>query len=101
MWTLSCQTNKKLNALLFLCRLEEAIKLLEYVVQVKEDKLGTVHPDVHDDRERLQELLKDVGRTYTPKTRRLEELLITARKENRKRWLLLSFKFIALNFQLV
>ena len=78
-------TNKKLNALLLLCRLEEAIKLLEYVVQVKEDKLGTVHPDVHDDRERLQELLKDVGRTYTPKTRRLEELLITARKENRKR----------------
>lgn len=55
------------------------------MVQVKEDKLGTVHPDVHDDRERLQELLKDVGRTYTPKTRKLEELLVTARKENRKR----------------
>lgn len=66
-------------------RLDEATQLLEDVVQAKEDRLGTVHPDVHDDRERLQELLKDVGRTYTPKSRRLEELLLTARKENRKR----------------
>lgn len=66
-------------------RLDEATQLLEYILQAKEDKLGTVHPDVHDDRERLQELLKDVGRTYTPKSRRLEELLLTARKENRKR----------------
>lgn len=67
------------------CRLDEATQLLEDIVQAKEDKMGTVHPDVHDDRERLQELLKDVGRTYTPKSRRLEELLLTARKENRKR----------------
>lgn len=66
-------------------RLDEATQLLEDVLQAKEDKLGTVHPDVHDDRERLQELLKDVGRTYTPKSRRLEELLLNARKENRKR----------------
>jgi tetratricopeptide (TPR) repeat protein len=66
-------------------RLDEATQLLEDVLQSKEEKLGTVHPDVHDDRERLQELLKDVGRTYTPKSRRLEELLLTARKENRKR----------------
>lgn len=66
-------------------RLDEATQLLEDVLQAKEDKLGTVHPDVHDDRERLQELLKDVGRTYTPKSRRLEELLLTARKENRRR----------------
>lgn len=65
-------------------RLDEATQLLEDVLQSKEEKLGTVHPDVHDDRERLQELLKDVGRTYTPKSRRLEDLLLTAREENRK-----------------
>lgn len=65
-------------------RVEDAIKLLEEVVEIKEEKLGTVHPDVHNDQERLQQLLKDVGRTYIHKTRKLEELLLSARNENHR-----------------
>ncbi len=67
-----------------MCRVEDAIKLLEEVVEIKEEKLGTVHPDVHNDQERLQQLLKDVGRTYIHKTRKLEELLLSARNENHR-----------------
>lgn len=64
------------------CRVEEARDILEEVVQLKEEKLGAVHPDVEEDRERLQELLNQVGQTTAAhkRSRKLVELLSTARK---------------------
>lgn len=64
------------------CRVEEARDILEEVVHLKEEKLGAVHPDVEEDRARLQELLNQVGQTTAAhkRSRKLVELLSTARK---------------------
>ncbi|CAN1334771.1 Protein KINESIN LIGHT CHAIN-RELATED 3 [Linum perenne] len=56
-------------------RLEDAIKVLEHVVQVREEKLGTANPDVDDEKKRLGELLKETGRVRSRKARSLENLL--------------------------
>lgn len=56
-------------------RLDDAINLLEYVVDMREEKLGTANPDVHDEKRRLTELLKDAGRVRSRKGRSLEALL--------------------------
>ncbi|KAG8072063.1 hypothetical protein GUJ93_ZPchr0006g45424 [Zizania palustris] len=45
-------------------RLHEAIEILEYVVGMREEKLGTANPDVDDEKRRLAELLKEAGRVY-------------------------------------
>lgn len=67
--------------LLIVCRSEDALALLEEVVHVKEEKLGTTHPEVQDDRKRLQEMLDQGGRTTTyKKSRKLVDLLSNARK---------------------
>lgn len=42
-------------------RSDDAIRLLEEIVDVNEVRLGTVHPDVEEDRQRLKELLKEAG----------------------------------------
>ena len=44
------------------CRVDDAIEILEYVVGMREEKLGTANPDVDDERRRLEELLKEAGR---------------------------------------
>ncbi|KAM2036163.1 hypothetical protein TB2_038895 [Malus domestica] len=56
-------------------RLEDAIEILEYVVEMREEKLGTANPDVDDEKRRLGELLKEAGRTRSRKNRSLENLL--------------------------
>ncbi|KAK1281017.1 hypothetical protein QJS04_geneDACA002844 [Acorus gramineus] len=56
-------------------RLDDAIEILEYVVGMREDKLGTANPDVDDEKRRLAELLKEAGRVRTRKARSLENLL--------------------------
>ncbi|CAO2821563.1 unnamed protein product [Amaranthus hypochondriacus] len=56
-------------------RLDEAIELLEYVVGMREDKLGTANPDVDDEKRRLGELLKEAGKVRSRKARSLETLL--------------------------
>ncbi|PIA40539.1 hypothetical protein AQUCO_02500325v1 [Aquilegia coerulea] len=56
-------------------RLEDAIEILEYVVGMREEKLGTAHPDVDDEKRRLAELLKEAGRVRNRKARSLETLL--------------------------
>ncbi|XP_057515672.1 protein KINESIN LIGHT CHAIN-RELATED 3-like [Amaranthus tricolor] len=56
-------------------RLDEAIELLEYVVGMREDKLGTANPDVDDEKRRLAELLKEAGKVRSRKARSLETLL--------------------------
>ncbi|TQD72367.1 hypothetical protein C1H46_042099 [Malus baccata] len=56
-------------------RLDAAIETLEYVVGMREEKLGTANPDVADEKRRLSELLKEAGRARNKKTRSLETLL--------------------------
>ena len=62
---------------IFLHRLDDAIEILEYVVGMREEKLGTVNPDVDDEKRRLAELLKEAGRVRNRKPRSLETLLDT------------------------
>ncbi|XP_071731673.1 protein KINESIN LIGHT CHAIN-RELATED 3-like [Rutidosis leptorrhynchoides] len=56
-------------------RLDDAIAILERVVVMREEKLGTAHPDVDDEKRRLAELLKEAGKVRTKKTRSLEHFL--------------------------
>lgn len=56
-------------------RLEDAIEILEYVVGMREEKLGTANPDVDDEKKRLAELLKEAGRVRSRQARSLENLL--------------------------
>ncbi|KAF7806092.1 protein KINESIN LIGHT CHAIN-RELATED 3 [Senna tora] len=56
-------------------RVDEAIEILEYVVSTREEKLGTAHPDMDDEKRRLDELLKEAGRVRSTKARSLEKLL--------------------------
>lgn len=58
-------------------RVDDAITLLEVILEVKEERLGTVHPDVEDERQRLTELLKETGRSHTRKLSTLQDLLST------------------------
>lgn len=59
-------------------RVDDAIEILEYVVGMREEKLGTANPDVTDEKQRLAVLLKEAGRVRSRKTRSLETLLDTA-----------------------
>lgn len=59
----------------FLYRLGDAIEILERVVGMREEKLGTANPDVEDEKKRLAELLKDAGRVRSRKAISLENLL--------------------------
>lgn len=54
--------------------MEDAIELLEYVVGMREEKLGTANPDVDDEKRRLAELLKEAGRVRSRKATSLENL---------------------------
>ncbi|XP_054805863.1 protein KINESIN LIGHT CHAIN-RELATED 3-like [Prosopis cineraria] len=56
-------------------RLDDAIEILEYVVSLREEKLGTANPDVYDEKRRLSELLKEAGRVRSRKSISLERLL--------------------------
>lgn len=55
--------------------MDEAIEVLEYVVGMREEKLGTANPDVDDEKRRLAELLREAGRVRNRKNRSLENLL--------------------------
>jgi hypothetical protein len=50
---------------------------LEYVVGMREEKLGTANPDVDEEKRRLAELLKEAGRVRSRKAMSLENLLET------------------------
>ncbi|GLJ19477.1 hypothetical protein SUGI_0351700 [Cryptomeria japonica] len=63
-------------------RVEDAITLLEDILEVKEDRLGTVHPDVEDERQRLTELLKETGRSRSKRTHTLQDLLLLSTKHS-------------------
>ena len=63
--------------MLILSRPGDAIEILEYVVGMREEKLGTANPDVDDEKRRLAELLKESGRVRNRKFMSLETLLDT------------------------
>ncbi|PNX79177.1 plasma membrane H+-ATPase, partial [Trifolium pratense] len=42
-------------------RVDDAIDIMEYIVDVREEKLGTTHFDVVDEKRRLDVLLKETG----------------------------------------
>ncbi|GKC13406.1 kinesin light chain-related 2-like protein [Tanacetum coccineum] len=56
-------------------RWDEAIEILEYVVGLREDKLGTASTDVDNEKQWLAELLKESGRDRSKGSRSLEFLL--------------------------
>ena len=56
-------------------RLDDAIEILDYVVDMREEKLGTANPDVIDEKQRLGALLKEAGRVQSRKSRPLVALL--------------------------
>ncbi|KVI09184.1 protein KINESIN LIGHT CHAIN-RELATED 2-like [Cynara cardunculus var. scolymus] len=56
-------------------RWEDAIEILEYVVGMREEKLGTASSEVDDEKRRLAQLLKDAGRGRSKKSLSLEFLL--------------------------
>ncbi|KAL2532204.1 Tetratricopeptide repeat (TPR)-like superfamily protein [Abeliophyllum distichum] len=49
-------------------RIDDAIEIMEYVVGMREEKLGTANLDADDERNRLAELLKDVGMVRSRKS---------------------------------
>lgn len=77
-------------------RVEDAIEILEYILKVREEKLGTANPDVEDERKRLSELLKEAGKSRNKTTKSLSNLLGSksqrAKKETKKKWSSLGFK---------
>ncbi|CAD6248488.1 unnamed protein product [Miscanthus lutarioriparius] len=77
-------------------RVEDAIEILEHVLKVREEKLGTANPDVEDEKKRLAELLKEAGRSRNRKQKSLENLFVTnsqrAKKEAGRRWSNFGFR---------
>lgn len=58
--------------------MDDAIEILEFVVGMREEKLGTANPDVDDEKRRLAELLKEAGRGRNRKSKRSLETLLDA-----------------------
>ncbi|XP_057980543.1 protein KINESIN LIGHT CHAIN-RELATED 1-like [Malania oleifera] len=56
-------------------RVDDAIEILEYILTVREEKLGTANPEVDDEKKRLAQLLREVGRSRSRKGKSLEKLL--------------------------
>lgn len=86
------------NKLLFIYfRVEDAIEILEYVLKLREEKLGIANPDFEDEKRRLSELLKEAGRKRDKKAKSLENLIDpnskkTTKKEGTRRWASLGFR---------
>lgn len=77
-------------------RIEDSIEILEYVVKLREEKLGTANPDFDDEKNRLAELLKEAGKSRNRKAKSLENLIDPnskrSKKETTKRWGGLGFR---------
>lgn len=61
-----------------MCRTDDAIEIMEYVVGMREEKLGTANLDADDERRRLAELLKEAGMVRRRKSISLESLLVNS-----------------------
>lgn len=75
----------------------DAIEILEYVLKLREEKLGIANPDFEDEKRRLAELLKEAGKTRDRKAKSLENLIDPnskrTKKEGNKRWPGLGLEF--------
>ncbi|KAF2313403.1 hypothetical protein GH714_010808 [Hevea brasiliensis] len=65
-------------------RVDDAIENLEYVLKLREEKLGTANPDFEDEKNRLAELLKEAGRARNKKAKSLENLIDKNSKKTKK-----------------
>ncbi|CAH9124908.1 unnamed protein product [Cuscuta epithymum] len=65
-------------------RVEDAIEILEYVLKLREEKLGTANPDFDDEKKRLAELLKEAGKCRNKKAKSLENLIDPNSKRTKK-----------------
>ncbi|XP_002989709.2 protein KINESIN LIGHT CHAIN-RELATED 1 [Selaginella moellendorffii] len=65
-------------------RVEDAIDLLQVVLRSQEERLGTVHPDVVDERLRLEQMLRETGKPLVRKTSTLEELLMRPTAQSKR-----------------
>ncbi|KAL6979420.1 Protein KINESIN LIGHT CHAIN-RELATED 1 [Sarracenia purpurea var. burkii] len=77
-------------------RVEDAIEILEYVLKLREEKLGTANPDFDDEKKRLVDLLKEAGRSRNRKAKSLESLIDPnskrTKKEASKKWSSFGFR---------
>ncbi|XP_078431438.1 tetratricopeptide repeat (TPR)-like superfamily protein [Wolffia australiana] len=77
-------------------RVDDAIKILEQVLKLREEKLGTADPDAEDEKNRLAELLKEAGRSRSRTAKSLENLIDgnsrKLKKEGTRRWSGLGFR---------
>ncbi|KAF5729768.1 Tetratricopeptide repeat (TPR)-like superfamily protein [Tripterygium wilfordii] len=77
-------------------RVEDAIEILEYVLKLREEKLGIANPDFEDEKNRLAKLLKEAGRARNRNAKSLENLIDPSskktKKESTKRWPSLGFR---------
>ncbi|KAL8170710.1 hypothetical protein V2J09_022514 [Rumex salicifolius] len=65
-------------------RIDDAIEILEYVLKLREEKLGTANADFDDEKNRLTELLKEAGRSRNRKAKSLENLIDPNSKRTKK-----------------
>ncbi|EPS61693.1 hypothetical protein M569_13098 [Genlisea aurea] len=65
-------------------RIDDAIEILEYILKLREEKLGTANPDFDDEKKRLIELLKEAGRSRNKKAKSLENLIDPNSKRTKK-----------------
>ncbi|XP_073306121.1 protein KINESIN LIGHT CHAIN-RELATED 1-like [Primulina huaijiensis] len=77
-------------------RIEDAIEILEYILKLREEKLGTANPDFNDEKARLAELLKEAGRSRKKEAKSLENLIDPnsrkTKKETSKKWSAFGFR---------
>lgn len=81
-----------------ICRIEDAIEILEQVLKLREEKLGIANPDFEDEKKRLAELLKEAGRSRNRKAKSLQNLIDPnarppKKESSAKKWPSLGFKF--------
>ncbi|CAI9759339.1 unnamed protein product [Fraxinus pennsylvanica] len=71
-------------------RIEDAIEILQYVLKLREENLGTANPDFDDEKKRLTELLKESGRSRNKEAKSLENFIDPhtrrTKKETSRKW---------------
>ncbi|GLJ24309.1 hypothetical protein SUGI_0463790 [Cryptomeria japonica] len=65
-------------------RLEDAIRVLEHVVGIREEKMCTADPDTDMEKQRLTELLKEAARVKNWKGKSIQSLIVSAPKNKKK-----------------
>ncbi|KZV40926.1 nephrocystin-3-like [Dorcoceras hygrometricum] len=77
-------------------RIEDSIEILEYILKLREEKLGTANPDFNDEKARLAELLKEAGRSRNKEAKSLQNLIDPnsrrTKKESSKKWSAFGFR---------